>query len=116
MASPLFERMTRKPPAAGLPTNDYDTSRLAEAVNKGFWHFEPRENEQRRKPREVDASHPPERMSLEPAIAYIHDNELVEATPRAVRIQAVPRSLSGRDKADISYRAQPFSELTAAWR
>jgi GTP-binding protein len=30
---------------------------------------------------------PPKRMSLEQAIAYIQDDELVEVTPKAIRIR-----------------------------
>ena len=43
---------------------------------------------------------PPRRMSLEQAIAYIEDDELVEVTPKSVRLRKALLKESDRKKAD----------------
>ena len=47
---------------------------------------------------------PPRRMSLEQAIAYIQDDELVEVTPKAVRIRK--RSLDPHERKREARRAE----------
>ena len=47
---------------------------------------------------------PPRRMSLEQAIAYIEDDELVEVTPRAIRLRKRHLDPNARKKAERSSR------------
>jgi GTP-binding protein len=42
---------------------------------------------------------PPRRMSLEQAVAYIGDDELVEVTPKAIRLRKKLREIHERKKA-----------------
>jgi GTP-binding protein len=49
---------------------------------------------------------PPRQMSLEQALAYIQDDELVEVTPKSIRLRKALLSPHDRKKAERSSEAQ----------
>ena len=49
---------------------------------------------------------PPRQMSLEQALAYIQDDELVEVTPKSVRLRKALLSPHDRKKAERSAEAE----------
>jgi GTP-binding protein len=50
---------------------------------------------------------PPIRMTLEKALAYIEDNELVEVTPKSIRLRKKLLDENDRKKADRMKEAEP---------
>ena len=50
---------------------------------------------------------PPIRMTLEKALAYIEDDELVEVTPKSIRLRKKLLDENDRKKADRVKEAEP---------
>jgi GTP-binding protein len=50
---------------------------------------------------------PPIKMTLEKALAYIQDDELVEVTPKSIRLRKKLLDENDRKRADRSKEAEP---------
>ena len=57
---------------------------------------------------------PPIRMTLEKALAYIEDDELVEVTPKSIRLRKKLLDENDRKKADRMKEAEPWSDAGRA--